>query len=188
MSAAPWRCGFWTAALLICNSRSAGLIHAAGTACVIIYLDAVYLFICVYMHMCVMCSRWIRNCLFLEKANSYISSFSFFVFVLLLLLFFNRQKLATMNLTSLALWTSLVSWPSHQIRTKKWRRRFLSSTSPTGQLGSSFELVYVSFMCLQLCFKKNYISYLYLHNWTSHRFVQGSFRCLAQSSFTVSVM
>lgn len=29
--AAPWRCGFWSTALFICHSRSAGLIHTAGT-------------------------------------------------------------------------------------------------------------------------------------------------------------
>lgn len=45
----------------------------------------------------------------------------------------DRQSLVTMNLTSLGLWITSVSLHLHPIRTKRWRRRFLNSTSLTGQ-------------------------------------------------------
>lgn len=48
-----------------------------------------------------------------------------------------RRNSATTSRSSLGLWTTLPSGPSRPIRTKRWRRRFWSSTSLTGQFWPS---------------------------------------------------
>lgn len=49
-----------------------------------------------------------------------------------------RRNSATTSPSSLALWTMSPSGPSRPIRTKRWRRRFWSSTSLTGRFGPRF--------------------------------------------------
>lgn len=121
--------------------------------------------LCIYLSAftctCVWCAAGGYVTVFFGKSQ-FVHKFFFFFCSSSLSFFFNRQKLATMNLTSLALWTSLVSWPSLQIRTKKWRRRFLSSTSPTGQLGSSFEcIVYEFYVSPAVLFKKKNFLFIF---------------------------
>lgn len=74
-----------------------------------------------------------------------------------------RQNLVTMNLTSPGLWTTSVSGPLRPIRTRRWRRRFLNSTSPTGQREQGC-VVCCIYICLFLVIKScRFVSHVMHH-------------------------